>query len=408
MNKPESLPTENRERKLQGKTALVTGSDRDIGAGIILALAREGANVILHHRDPQKVKRATPVLDEISQYGVKAEHIIADLTIAEERQKLTETIDNAFGGTLDILVLNASGPSRELNVLGNNALIDEILPGMTKGGLVMLMQSTPGHFAQQITATDRMPEVYKSVAASKYEGEQTLLARREEFESQGVSLIIVCPPEVSDTSNAQIFARRDPGFSENNEALSEALGLPRNVTINVVARKVAELTTQKDLQFGYVELFGDGVYDAKSILGQWYGDNAIFVDTVDAENGIGRLIITPQHCKGHFKDEIGIRVFPGHILFEAAAQTLGIMAANNLLLPHGIIPILEHPGMPSRIEKALLPGDVITVYARITGVGNREFRGDAVIKKGRDEVITLYGVTFSMRKIEALRRVLRR
>lgn len=400
---------EPKERLLQGRNVLVTGSDRDIGAGIILAFAQEGANVILHHRDPQKgQRRARPVLDQIVQYGVNAQHVIADLTDSEQRQQLTSTVDAEFGGELDFLVLNASGPTRDLNVIGNNALITEMLPRMKKGGTIMLMQSTPGHFTRQITDIGMMPDVYGSVAASKNEAEQSLLARKKELQEKGISLVIVCPPEVSDTSNMRIFnAKTDGNFSQRNAALSQALGLPKNVTIDDVARKVVELSQRNDLPFGYVELFGDGVVDARSVLSQWYGDNAIFVDTVDIESGKGKLIVGPRHCEGHFNDEVGIQVFPGHVMVEAAAQTLGIAALARMQKQDGVVPVLEYTGTPSRIQRPLTPGDVMTIQTEITVISTKQVIGNALITNGDHNTLSLEGITFSMRKIEALKRAIK-
>ena len=36
--------------ELKGKTAIITGSGRGIGAGIALVLAREGANIVINDR----------------------------------------------------------------------------------------------------------------------------------------------------------------------------------------------------------------------------------------------------------------------------------------------------------------------------------------------------------------------
>jgi 3-oxoacyl-[acyl-carrier protein] reductase len=43
--------------RLQGKTALVTGSSRGIGQQIALGLAREGCNLILHGRKKENVQK---------------------------------------------------------------------------------------------------------------------------------------------------------------------------------------------------------------------------------------------------------------------------------------------------------------------------------------------------------------
>ena len=245
---------ENRERSLAGKVALITGSSRDIGAEIAKALAIEGVNIIGNYRN--KKKRADEVQKTLRSFGVTSEFVQADITDEDDRNKLIETAQNLFGGKVDILVLNASGPSRDINVNAANSLVDEFLPIMPKGSTIILMQSVPGHFEPQLEELFITPEFYRPIAKAKHEGEESLRSRLKEFKEKGISFIVVCPPEVSDTANMRVFkSRYDVLISDKQAKISEMLGLPGVVTKEQVGKKVAELLKRKDLPTGYVEFF---------------------------------------------------------------------------------------------------------------------------------------------------------
>lgn len=92
--------------KLAGKTAIVTGGGRDIGAAAAKKLAAEGANVALSYFESSK--GADAVVADITAAGGKAIAVQADLNVQEGVDKLVSaTIDN-FGG-IDVLVNNAGG-----------------------------------------------------------------------------------------------------------------------------------------------------------------------------------------------------------------------------------------------------------------------------------------------------------
>ena len=91
---------------LAGKTALVTGSSRGIGADTVRYLAQAGANVVINYRN--KAPRAEKLATELRELGVEALVVGADLTDAESVQAMFDEVKRAFGG-LDVLVLNASG-----------------------------------------------------------------------------------------------------------------------------------------------------------------------------------------------------------------------------------------------------------------------------------------------------------
>ena len=62
---------------LSGKTALVTGASRGIGRASALALAKAGAQVLVHYSSSGK--EAEKVVAEIRQVGGRAEKVAADL-----------------------------------------------------------------------------------------------------------------------------------------------------------------------------------------------------------------------------------------------------------------------------------------------------------------------------------------
>jgi NAD(P)-dependent dehydrogenase (short-subunit alcohol dehydrogenase family) len=90
---------------LHGKTALVTGAAKRIGGAVSRALAREGANVIVHYHGSGS--EAVCLRDEITALGVKSWLIQADFGKPDEYETLIER-GIAVAGGLDMLVNNAS------------------------------------------------------------------------------------------------------------------------------------------------------------------------------------------------------------------------------------------------------------------------------------------------------------
>ena len=90
--------------ELRGKTAIVTGSGRGIGAGIALVLAREGANLIINDR--KITADAEGVVKTISAMGGRAIAVEADVSKKDEVTAMAEQAVKQFGA-IDILVNNA-------------------------------------------------------------------------------------------------------------------------------------------------------------------------------------------------------------------------------------------------------------------------------------------------------------
>lgn len=91
--------------QLEGKVAVVTGSGRNIGRSIALALAREGADVVVNARS--NMDDVVSVSNEIRELGRQALPVLADVGNREELESLMENALAEFG-RVDIVINNAS------------------------------------------------------------------------------------------------------------------------------------------------------------------------------------------------------------------------------------------------------------------------------------------------------------
>lgn len=89
---------------LEGKVALVTGASRGIGRAIALALAKEGARVVVNYCGNENAAKETQ--KAIEEMGGEAAVIGADVQKSDAADKLVSETVEKFGG-IDILVNNA-------------------------------------------------------------------------------------------------------------------------------------------------------------------------------------------------------------------------------------------------------------------------------------------------------------
>lgn len=89
--------------RMEGKTALVSGSGRGIGRAVALALAAEGANVVVNDLDADP---AGEVVDAIRALGGSAASCVGSVADADFAERFVATAVDTFGG-LDVIVNNA-------------------------------------------------------------------------------------------------------------------------------------------------------------------------------------------------------------------------------------------------------------------------------------------------------------
>jgi NAD(P)-dependent dehydrogenase (short-subunit alcohol dehydrogenase family) len=144
--------------QLSGKTALVTGASRGIGRASALALARMGAQVLVHYSSG--VKEAEAVVAEIRKAGGRADAVAADLSAPDGAHTLARQVRAVVGDRLDILVANAGIAKTAtieettvedfdklfaVNVRAPFFLVQQLLPILGSGSSVVLLSSLAAH-----------------------------------------------------------------------------------------------------------------------------------------------------------------------------------------------------------------------------------------------------------------------
>ena len=131
---------------IKDKVALVLASSKGLGKAVALALATEGAKVIICGTDAIALAATESEINAIAQNKVLA--VICDITDETQRKHLVEQSVQHFGG-IEILVTNtggpAAGPFEQFNLddwkhlynllfLSAVDIIQQVLPGMKQKG----------------------------------------------------------------------------------------------------------------------------------------------------------------------------------------------------------------------------------------------------------------------------------
>ncbi len=133
--------------RLQDKVVIVTGSSSGIGEAIALACGREGAKVVVHGRDEERIKAVT---EQVKATGAEAVGIRSDISDSAQVGRMMDQVIEAFG-RIDVLINNAGdlglGPSQlkdtteeiwdrvvSANLLGQFYLCKAVIPHMQKQG----------------------------------------------------------------------------------------------------------------------------------------------------------------------------------------------------------------------------------------------------------------------------------
>ena len=192
--------------RLDGRTALVTGSGRGLGWEMARGLAEAGARVVLHGR---AAERLSPRVDELRRAGRAADAVAFDMA---DRAGMREAL--AGTGPIDVLIHNVGERDRrpfdaiepedfarliDVDLSAAHALVRLVVPGMVgRGwGRVILVTSIAGQLA--------VPGASSSIAAK---GGLAALARAlaAELGAKGLTVNALSPGFFATETNAQMMA----------------------------------------------------------------------------------------------------------------------------------------------------------------------------------------------------------
>lgn len=147
---------------LAGKIAIVTGSGKEngIGAGIVRALARNGAAVTINCVSDNTLPRAEAFAETLRTQGQRVAVVQADVSTFEGAKKIVDETLKAFDcdkidilGKTDQYLIVLSGANDKVNNAGlpgfgptleyEEAVIDKILSVNIKGTILMAQAAVP-------------------------------------------------------------------------------------------------------------------------------------------------------------------------------------------------------------------------------------------------------------------------
>ena len=214
--------------RLAGKTALVTGATSNIGRAIAVALAAEGAQVVVAGRNKE---RGDEVVAEIRSAGGSADFVAVDLDGTKAAaNELAGEATRLLGGRIDILVNNAGAidgggttrPTRRrfdqvyaVNVKSPYFLIAAIAPAMARPAAARSSTSAPGSRGSASRSEPR--------TRSKGALETLTRAWSAEFGPSGVRVNAIAPGVVHRATRGPPGPRDDDGTPYGQIGTPEAI-----------------------------------------------------------------------------------------------------------------------------------------------------------------------------------------
>lgn len=239
-----------------GQVAVVTGGAKGIGRAIALALAREGADLIIVGRDRAALDETAA---EIETLGRRAHGIAADLTVPAEVARISAVLRADFGGRADIIVTAAGRRDHENKVVDELDLVefDAVMRGNLNGTLLPIREVLPLMKERRRGKVVAISGVYglkgnprhAAGCSSKWAVEGLVRVLALELGPFNINVNAVCPGYVEGPRSAAGMARAAAQRGMDGQALRnelvEATALKRLSTAEDVANAVLFLASDR-------------------------------------------------------------------------------------------------------------------------------------------------------------------
>ena len=241
--------------KLAGKVALVTGASAGIGRACALALAAEGAKLVVTAR---RHERLIDLEQSVRLAGGKAVSVVGDARDEETARRAVAAATENFG-TLDILINNA-GIGNYKHLIDTSAdEYDEMMDSNVRSTFLFTRQAVPVMIAQgsgTLLMISSMAGIYGFAGeavycATKFAQVGFAQALDKELRPHGIKVGVICPGGVK-TEFALGKGRTEQGVAQSGmlepEDVASAVLLaciqsPRSRIIEVQLRTMDEALT---------------------------------------------------------------------------------------------------------------------------------------------------------------------
>ncbi len=245
--------------ELQGKVAIVTGGNTGIGAAVVLALAEQGAKVVIDYVANQEAEEELE--RKIASLGDTAVGVQADVSKIEDLQRMIDTAVSNYG-RLDVMVNNAGIETRTSVLDTTEAQFEKVIAVNLKSAFFgtqlaakqMIAQGGGGRIINMTSVHEDWP-MPGNTPYCLSKGGMRMLTRTAgvELAPHNICVVGVGPGAVNTPINAQTI--NDPAALAK---LNSAIPIGRMAEPEEIASVVAFLAGDGASYIAATTIFADG------------------------------------------------------------------------------------------------------------------------------------------------------